>query len=109
MEELNASREWALFHSFRSCTRPPGGETAVEVQARVLADLDRLRKAHRDDTILAVSHADVIRVILVHFAGMPLDLLHRLRIEPASVSVVRLGDEGVQIARVNDTNGFDSL
>jgi probable phosphomutase (TIGR03848 family) len=109
MEELDAMREWTLFNSFRSVTRPPGGETAVEIQARMLAEIERLRAFHPDEMIVLVSHADVIRATLVYFAAIPLDLFHRIQIAPASVSILKLKDGGVHIARVNDTGDFSGL
>ncbi len=106
LRELATLPEWSVFNSFRSCSRPPGGESTTEVQTRVLAELDRLRLVHRDRMIALVSHADVIRAALAHFAGIPLDLFHRLQIAPASVSIVDLRADRVQVVRVNDTGDF---
>jgi broad specificity phosphatase PhoE len=37
-----------------------------------------------------VSHADVIKAVLAHHLGMPLDTFQRLVVDPASVSVLDL-------------------
>jgi probable phosphoglycerate mutase len=44
----------------------------------------------------------VIRFTLAHYAGIPVDLAHRLDIRPASVSMVALDERGPTILRVND-------
>jgi broad specificity phosphatase PhoE len=66
------------------------GDLMVEVQARVLAWIERLCGCHRTMTVALVSHADVIRVALAHCLGMPLDLLLRLEVSPASISIVAM-------------------
>jgi probable phosphoglycerate mutase len=75
--------------------RFPEGETLEEVQRRAVATVEALAQRHGDDTVTAVSHADVIRVILAHYLGMPLDLVHRLAVGPASTSIVDLYTSGV--------------
>src|SRR5918992_6339647 len=87
-EELRGIAQWREFNSARSCTRIPNGEPMVEVQARVLALLERLCQRHPAMTVALVSHADIIRAALAHCLGMPLDLLLRLEISPASISIV---------------------
>jgi probable phosphoglycerate mutase len=49
------------------------------------------------------SHADLIRCAICHYAGIPIDLIHRLEISPASVSALRLADWGAQLTCINST------
>lgn len=62
----------------------------VEVQARVLAPIERLCVRQSSLTLALVGHADVIRVALTYCLGMPLDLLLRLEVRPASISIVAM-------------------
>ena len=101
IEQLNQLPEWRLYNTFRSSTRAPGGELATEVQTRMVAVLAGLARQHPEQTVAAFSHADPIRLALVHFLGMPIDLMHRLEIRPASLSVVRLADWGPQVVSIN--------
>lgn len=100
--ELDPDPVWRRFNTFRSCTRVPGGESMTEVQARVLAELEKLHEKHPGEAVAVVTHADLIRAALAFFAGIHLDLFHRLEILPASVSIVRLGAGQVQIGTVNN-------
>lgn len=74
----------------------------VEVQARVLALIERLCGRHPTSTLALVSHADVIRIALAHCLGMPLDLLLRLEVSPASISRVAMNRCGPRVLCINN-------
>ena len=91
--ELDRRSDWRRFNEQRSTAIVPGGESAPDVQRRILTCLRQLRRRHPGQTIAAVSHADVIRAALLHYAGRSLDEWQTLEIAPASVSAVRIDDE----------------
>jgi probable phosphoglycerate mutase len=91
---------WHRFNAERGRTRIPGGETLEEVVARASEGVARMAADHRDGLVVAVSHGDVIRALLAHYAGLPLDHMLRLEVSPGSVSAVRLGP-GPQLLAVN--------
>ncbi len=103
---LEQDAGWRRFNSFRSFSRASGGELMPEVQLRIVRAIERLRAAHPGQTVVIVSHGDVIRSALAYFLGVPLDLFQRIEIGPASVSRVRLFDDGVSVLGVNDTGEF---
>lgn len=102
-EELEGDARWGEFNRFRSGTRAPGGETLLEVQARAVAGMERVRRDRPGARVAVVSHGDVIKAALMYWLGMPLDLLERLEIGPASVSVVQLENWGARVLRLNGT------
>ncbi|MFC5730519.1 MULTISPECIES: bifunctional RNase H/acid phosphatase [Nocardioides] len=67
---------------------PPGGESFVGVQERVLAGLSRLLAAHAGRTVVVVSHVTPIKTLVAHAVGAPLDALFKMELSPASVSAV---------------------
>ncbi|HVX65749.1 MAG TPA: MSMEG_4193 family putative phosphomutase [Bryobacteraceae bacterium] len=93
---------WRRFNTQRSTTRIPGGEHTLEVQTRMAEAFEGIRRSHPNAVVAVFSHGDPIRAILLHYLGMPLDLMHRIEIEPASVSVVKLHEWGPQVMRMND-------
>jgi probable phosphoglycerate mutase len=101
--ELEQDPRWLGFNRLRSMTRIPGGELMLETQARMVAALERLRTVHPDERIGVVSHGDPIRSALVHYAGIPIDLMQRIHIDLASVSVVVVDGHGVAIRFINHT------
>lgn len=89
LKSLYKLKAWRQLMAEPTRFRFPEGETLQEVQTRAVAAMQRLLDDHSAKDIVAVcSHSDVIRVILAHYLGMPLDLIHRLDVRPASVSVV---------------------
>jgi probable phosphoglycerate mutase len=97
-----------LLHS-PSSVRFPEGETLPEVQRRSVGALDEVAARHPKGRVAVVTHADVIRLVLAHYAGIHIDLFQRLIVSPASVPAVGLGDRVPRILRTNDTGGFEDL
>ncbi|MDQ6726784.1 MAG: histidine phosphatase family protein, partial [Actinomycetota bacterium] len=78
LKTVAKSPEWKIVHSYPSGFRFPGGESFVEMQTRIVSALDRLRRAHPGETIVAVSHADTIKAAVAHALGTHLDLFQRI-------------------------------
>jgi probable phosphomutase (TIGR03848 family) len=100
-DDLRTDPAWIAFNQSRSLTRIPSGESIHEVASRAMGEIERLRQAHPDQLIAAVTHADVIRVVIAHCLGVAIDLALRIEISPASVSIVRFAAGGPQILIVN--------
>ena len=101
-EALHGDPQWDLWNREKGVTRPPNGESLLEVQARMRRFVDVVVARHPDQRIAAVSHGDPIKAILAHATGMPLDNLMRLEISPASISVLVAGDWGMKVFSVNE-------
>lgn len=100
-QSLQDDPEWQRFHGFRSAQCIPEGEFLLDVQARFVREMLRLRSEVREGGIALVSHSDPIKLAIAHFAGVPLDLFSRFEIASASVSILVLTNEGVRIVCVN--------
>ncbi len=87
----------------------PEGESFPEAQQRVLAEVEAIAAAHDEKDVIAIfTHADVIRLCLIHYLNMGLDDIQRLSIAPASISVVqRTKDQKKpQVLQVNQVLGW---
>jgi probable phosphomutase (TIGR03848 family) len=100
-EDLAQQPLFQRFNTFRSCTRIPGGELMPEAQTRIIAGLEKLCSQHRDETVAVVSHSDMIKAAIAHYAGIHLDLFQRIEISPASVSIIEVYDETARILLLN--------
>ena len=100
---LRRTKLWRQVMLAPSTVRFPGGESLLEVQERAISEVLRIAQAHPRDVVAVLSHADVIRLLVAHLAGMHADHLQRLVVDTASVSVVSLGDGIPRLLRVNDT------
>jgi probable phosphoglycerate mutase len=99
--DLDRDETWRSFNLIRSMVKPPNGELMIAVQARMIEAADRMRRAHQDTTIALVSHADPLRSLLAHFMGVTLDHLRRIRLDPASVSIVRFNGDWPEVVTLN--------
>jgi broad specificity phosphatase PhoE len=98
---LASDPAWQRWNNFRSTAGVPGGETILAVQMRAIAGLTRLAAAFPHSEIAVVSHSDVIKTVLAHVLGSPLDLMHRIEIGAGSISEVVLYDQDAKIVVVN--------
>ncbi len=67
---------------------PPGGETLQSFQDRVLTAWQGLIDEHSGEHLLVVTHGGVIRVVLMHALGMPMDGMHRIEVPYGGLSRV---------------------
>jgi probable phosphoglycerate mutase len=101
--------EWGQVQRCPSGFRFPGGESFLEMQARMSSAITRLVRLHRGETVVAVSHADPIKAALASAAGTPLDLFQRLVVSPCSVSALAYSGAGPHVLTVNSTASLTEL
>ena len=101
-DAIRTDPRWEAWRAHRSLAAIPGGESMRAVQHRAVEAMFEIVEAHRDEAVLAVSHGDVIRSILVFALGMPLDFYSRLEIGLASLSTIRIDAAGIRILAVNE-------
>ncbi len=107
---LAGTRLWRRLRWAPSSARFPDGETLREVQHRAVDALEGVAERHPRGAVALVTHGDVVRLALAHYAGIPIDLFQRLEVAAASVSAVALpGDGPPRILRMNDTGALDDL
>jgi broad specificity phosphatase PhoE len=106
-DELETVAAWRRFNAQRSTAPVPGGESALDVQSRIVRTLEELRLRHRRQTIAVVTHLDVIRTAILHCAGAPLDNYDRFEVAPASITALELQDFAWRIRSTN-THGDGS-
>lgn len=109
IKKARRTPEWKAVQRNPSGFRFPGGESFLEMQARTVAALERLRDAHRGEVVVAVSHADTIKAAVAHALGTHLDLFQRISISPCSVSAIFYGDTGPVVLTVNSVSDLKAL
>lgn len=101
-EQLQSDERWRHFNSCRSTASVPGGESFLEVQNRIVKEINRIADEHVGGCVAIVSHADLIRAAVGYFAATPIDLIQRFEISPCSVSVVATDQENVTLLTINN-------
>jgi probable phosphoglycerate mutase len=107
--QVRKTKLWRTVERVPSAMRFPGGESLLEVQARAVDEVNRIAQDHRKGIVVVVSHADPIRLLIAHVAGAHADHLHRLVVDPGSITVVALGDGVPRLLKVNDTGDLAGL
>lgn len=102
-DELNEDPTWRTWNDDRSRAMTPTGETMEHVRRRVCNCMQDLCAKHAGEGVVLVSHADVIKSAVCHVLGLAADGCFRFDVDPASVSVVAMGDWGAKLIRLNQS------
>jgi probable phosphoglycerate mutase len=109
LKVLAKKPEWTQVQRWPSGFRFPGGESFLEMQARITSTIARLVQLHPGGTIVMVSHADPIKAAVAAAAGTHLDLFQRLVISPCSISALAYSEHGPHVLCVNTTASLSGL
>ncbi|HEX4726395.1 MAG TPA: bifunctional RNase H/acid phosphatase [Jatrophihabitans sp.] len=85
---------------------PTGGESFATVGRRVGAARDRIVERHPGQTVLLVSHVSPIKLLVQSALGAPVSAVHRMYLDPASITVIDYLDgnpAGASLRGYNDT------
>ena len=108
-DELSSDEQWRRFNSHRSMTMVPGGESFLEVQNRIVKEIEELAAQYGKAHLAIVSHADVIRAAVAYFTATPIDMIERFEISPCSVSVVAVDEDTSTLLTVNNMCDLSQL
>jgi len=100
--DLEGDEAWNAWNEARGTARCPGGESMLEAVERATGALKSLAEKHPGETLAVVTHCDIIRGVLAHYLGMPLDNVLRFDVDPASVSTLELGRWGARVRAINE-------
>lgn len=95
---------WPIVQNYPSAVTFPGGESVAAMQARALTSVRRWNKRFGGSGVYAaVTHGDVIKVLVADAMGMHLDMFQRIVVAPASVTVIRYTPTRPFLLRLNAT------
>jgi probable phosphoglycerate mutase len=106
-DQIRADPRWEAWRTQRSLASIPGGESMRQVQRRIVEALLGIGERHKQASVVAVSHGDVIRAALVFALGMPLDFYGRIEVAQGSLSTIRIDPDGVRVLAMNDRPWLD--
>jgi probable phosphoglycerate mutase len=109
LKELAKEPAWATVQRYPSGFRFPGGESFLEMSARITGAVHRLAERHPEGVVVAVSHADPIKAAVADALGTHLDLFQRINVSPCSVTAVHYGPTGPAVLAVNSVEPLSSL
>jgi len=99
----------ALWSADPGRVRFPAGESMAEVQTRALATVNRLAEQYPGQTVLAVGHVVVNRVLLLGLLGAPLSSFWAVGQDNGAINVLEWRHGRPMITRLNDTCHLERL
>lgn len=100
-DEVSADRNYVVYHSAPKRAQAPGGEKMTEVYRRSVGFVEKLRKRHKEGRIAVISHADVIKAILVRYLKLDLNDLLKIRIDNGALSSLWFNGTRERVLAVN--------
>jgi broad specificity phosphatase PhoE len=101
-DSIRADPRWQAWSTQRSLATIPGGESMRAVQQRIVGAIVELNERHLHETVVLVSHGDVIRSALVYALGMPLDFYNRIEVAQGSISTIRIDASGIRVLTLSE-------
>jgi 2,3-bisphosphoglycerate-dependent phosphoglycerate mutase len=100
-DEVMGEEAFHIYHKTPHHAQPPGGEKMLDVYRRSTEFIEELRKKHPGGRVAVVSHADVIKTILVHYLNLQLNDILKLRIDNGSLSLLCCEGGRVRVHTIN--------
>ena len=102
----------ALYEAWRrapSTVTPPDGEPLTSVVTRVAAGIADLQARHAGQTVVLVTHAIVIRLIVLSALGLPADRLWSVDASAGGLSEIEYRPGWVTVHRMNTLSHLDGI
>jgi probable phosphomutase (TIGR03848 family) len=106
LADLAKEPMWSVVQAHPSAAVFPGaeGESMRDMQHRAVEGIREWNETVGSDGLyVVVSHGDVIKAILADALGMHLDAFQRIRVDPASLSIVQYTSHRPFVVRSNDS------
>jgi broad specificity phosphatase PhoE len=100
-EEVIPEKAFHVYHKTPRNARAPGGEHMRDVYRRTIRFIEKVRRKHKSGRVVIVSHADVIKTVLVHYLGMDWNDLLKFRIDNASISLLWFHKGRARVMAIN--------
>ena len=71
-----------------SCRIPGDAESIAQVAMRIDGFISRLKLLHAKQTVIVVTHTVPAKIIVAKALGLPLNNIHLLRLDNASISII---------------------
>lgn len=102
LKTLARTKLWTVVQRFPAVMAFPNGETFRAVQNRAVNAVETLVGRHPRQLIAVFSHGDVIKLLLAHYLGAPIDLFQRIMISTGSISTIRLTGSMPFVLKMNE-------
>ena len=107
VEDYNANLEALGAHPVTYV--PEGGESQIQTQERMVAQMQVFLEQHADETILCVSHGKAIDLLARHILRLDVMEAPAYRIMNTSVNIVDVHDGAWEVVTLNEIRHLETL
>lgn len=80
---------------------PPGGESLLELQSRVISQVEEICQENQGNNLVLVTHGGVIRTLLTYILHMPLDYYWKIEVVHCAISIIKYYDGEFILSSLN--------
>ena len=91
-------------NSFDTMVKFPGGESFLDLDARVKEFIKRLKEYKDKDTVVIVAHSGTLLLIICHLLEIEIKHWRKMRSDPGSITVIDTYSSGVIMSSLNDVS-----
>jgi broad specificity phosphatase PhoE len=100
--------EWKKYRTRPEAMGFPGGESIADASKRVGAFAEGVARRYEGGRVALVSHADVIKIALVHLLGLELRYMARLSVDNCAVCMLRMTEKnGPRLVMLSCTDSLN--
>jgi broad specificity phosphatase PhoE len=101
-DALALDPHWMRWNQYRAVTRTPAGDSMRNAQERAIAHFRKLQQTVDDSTVAIVTHAEVIRAVVLLAQQAPIEEYSRLDISPASLTMLNFDGAQLRLDSLNE-------
>ena len=101
LSELRKEKSWKKIQNSPDTFTFPGGESFKQAQLRIERELKRLAKKYPKETIVIVTHGDIIKLAITLTANTPLNYFQRYIVDTCSLTEIQWKGGDRSLVRTN--------
>ncbi|MTI61592.1 MAG: alpha-ribazole phosphatase [Firmicutes bacterium] len=84
---------------------PPGGESLLELQTRVISQVEEICQENQGNNLVLVTHGGVIRALLTYILHMSVDYYWKIEVVHCAITIVKYYDGEFILSSLNCCSG----
>ncbi|MEY2944873.1 MAG: hypothetical protein RL433_555 [Actinomycetota bacterium] len=88
LSKLSRMKDWKVIQSKPSTFRFPKGESFKELETRIESLLKQLSRKYPKETILLITHGDIVKIAASLTVGSGLDNFQKFAVDPCSLTTI---------------------
>ena len=101
LSKLSRMKEWKVIQTKPSAFRFPQGESFKELEERIESLLKDLSRKYPKETILIITHGDIVKIAASLTVGSGLDNFQKFAVDPCSLTTLSWGSKARMLLTFN--------